>query len=331
MAHSGDRRARPSMGPNFEILDSVGMTGLWWLAAFAVPILGALTIVATFMVGTVIPVVATQKYNEKLNAELGGEGLTIQRWYQTEKELKADGFAKKDLPSGEQLFTRPAPKADAGRSAITETVIRKDRTTLAVANVISLDALGSWVYGSDDRMKDGDNELELINAFGRAGIGEKIAEARAGLADIVGVGLESFPTSQGEVPLAVSRYSSEGTLSKRRAIELASRASFTVTFMSDGPRIYYWALDLGRAILESEKDTAAEMRQRAAIVVTLSRRQNVTERLSLESAIGIITTNVQVLGTDLSKYQFSAEPEKHLETREYWSGGTRRFDEPEQK
>ncbi len=314
--------------PDFSVLSKTGMMSAWWTASLGFAILTAVFGVVGLRVVGAIEQRAETKFRElekaALQVALANEGLSRPLWLKSDEELIADQFREIEIEEALQVFTGPPRKIENTNSTYVETVIKKDKVTVAVADVVSVDSLATWAFGSDQKLYNGKVDIDLVNAIGASALSERIVAARAGISDVIAVGIESS-TIESTSNKKASQIDAE-PLSFRRAKELAWRASGAPLFLSDGPLVAYWTLDLGKGVSPAHKNTQAEMRQRAAIVVTISRRQNAVQSMPLREAIGLIVSRLEVDGTKLWDFENSANAASHLAFVDHVNGGYRRVE-----
>lgn len=117
--------------------------------------------------------------------------------------------------------------------------------------------------------------------------------------DVIGVGLESFPSNDDDP---------KRKLSRRRGRDLAVAAKHTIDSIDPTRQPSYRSLGLGRAMVETTEGSPEDQQQRRLVLIVSARK----DTLRKDQAIQIILQNVKHPNIDLSIYEFSQCPEKLL-------------------
>lgn len=314
--------------PDFEVLRQTSSLWKWGFTSvgFAVAATIATSTIGFFGLRALsdIETEAATKHKEMQKAKLAEEGIHRELWLKTDQELKDEQFVEVTLPSNVQLFVGPQNELPA--SIKVEAVIKRDKVAVAVADVLTPRRVATWDYGSDQNVLDGAVPTTIATAVYGSGIADSIGAVREGEPDVIAIGTESSASEVQAQPVLKSV--AHMPLSQRRARELAGAAAKNPYFMNDGPRVYYWALDLGKATTPAGKGTAEEVKQRSTVIITISRRMTVPQNMGLRDVLATLIANVTVDGIKLSGFSNSATIAAHLESEERWNGGSVRPDQP---
>ena len=126
----------------------------WSQFFFAMKAGAALCIFLTGLFGSAVaftPLVAQHFHERAQKRELAAEGLTRTIWLEPEKKLRKT-FSKRELTGDLVLFERVA--SDTGSVSLVEAILKRGTKTVAVAEVLALDAKDSWSFGSATEMSD---------------------------------------------------------------------------------------------------------------------------------------------------------------------------------
>lgn len=285
-----------------ELLKAADQLDLWssratWISAFLALAMAVLGLLALWLHDQ-----AQAKRREAERAALQAEGLDNPLWLQSERELSKSGFRRRDLADGLVLFQRQ-PEQAADGVPVVEAVIRRNGQTVAVADIVALDARNEWAWASSDEMSDG---TPIAEAITNSRIPVWLAQRSTDGLDVIGVGIASSATrtASSESPQPPP----QTDLVARRATQLVTHLRAAAGFVTSRP-VRYWTLELGSAQTKHDYNSPPERRQRAAIIVALSRRMNADDGpISPEEALALITTNVDAYGTNLRDFTNSATP-----------------------
>jgi hypothetical protein len=288
-----------------EILKATNLHGWFSAAQIGIPLFGALSALCLLAVA-LIPLLAQHQYERDLRKILTKDGLHRDIWFFSEQKLIESKFSRNALGSDFVLYERRATDTKP-----LEAVIKRRGVTLAIADIIAVDDQESWSYGLADRMTDGS---DVASALSRSAIPMLLAQRSDDPVDVVAVGIVSLASNldRSQPTQVAANGSSIPSLSYRRAAALAHAFTSNADFIRDRP-VQYWTLELGVSKVAKPLNAPEEIRQRAAIVVALSRRIDANiEGLSREDALAMITTNVSVYGTALSEFENSEKPGSFL-------------------
>ena len=279
-----------------EVLKAAGLDGWHGVAQFIAVLFGVIAALSGAAMYT-LEQIAQRQYDR----ELRQEGLGDPLWRQSERDLARLGFERREIDERLALFQHQPERANDGVPLV-EVVIRRNRRTVAVAQVVALDVVNAWDWGSSDRMTDG---TTVEDAVMQSNIPRWLAQRSDDGIDVIGVGIASLATASSTIernpPVNVQE-----NLVERRATQLVTKLHDIAGFVTSRP-VQYWTLELGSAQTLRRRDSPEERRQRAAIIVALSRRINVEDGpITPDDALALITTNVDVYGTDLTDFQNSA-------------------------
>ena len=212
--------------------------------------------------------------------------------------LREDKWVEAPAPSGLTRWTKPRTAAQGSDvPPPTEMLIMTGEETLAHILASPFGDKFAWPYGPiADRLKDGARDVRLVEAVRRLGIADFIRTSNAPVVQVIGVGLES---SHGGDPKDHTR-----ALSWGRGVALAVAASQSIVSI-DPTRIQYRGLGLGRAIKQESRETAAERRQRSALIMTVAFHRYDAAVLSLEDSIWQAIVEVPLSDLDLLGYEYA--------------------------
>lgn len=246
--------------------------------------------------------------HEKYLAALQGEGFTDILWVADEKKLAELEFGAPRKVGDLLVYQREVPaKSPADVDAAyprTNVVIKRGKKTVAVADIIRVHDAASWEIGSSDKLRMGTEIVSLPAAFESPSFRDACVPLQVPSVSVIFIGLESFPTSdrKKDRDLSADRANAlgEACLDYLRAhIPLKSGTTF-------------WAVGLGRAQDSTDLRSAPEVRQRAAVMMTVLRRASRDETIGLPDAFSALVQTTRVSGTDLSRYTLSSDAADRL-------------------
>ncbi len=310
----------PFLPGDIPALEKTGLTG--WFEFFS-----NLAIIAAVLVIVAFGAMAYINRNAQVGAErmrvaaLQGEGLTNTLWLAKPKALVTDLDFKEAAPQGDlRVYVRPAPPAAVPTPVPPavkqlEVVIQKNGETVSIANVVKVHDRASWALGSDERVILDGTEMIVEDLVDTVEFRNSLAALQTPGVDVIFVGLESYPTND----YSKSEYED---LSHERARALGVAVlRHNPTRMKYADRALFYGVGLGRAVTPIEVDTPQELRQRAVIMLTVSRRQTKDEAISIFEAFASIIRTTEIEGTNLALYAHSQDAAERLLTDPLDYGG----------
>lgn len=294
-----------------QLLEAVNWTGLHRTLIILAIVFGF--IAAVF--GTahkLLPNFAWFKYERQQRDALALEGIRDKVWLMNEPQLIKSEFEKVELEDDLALFYRVPPFA-TDKLPVVEAVIKDGLETVGFAEIMALDHKVSWTYGSSETVRYQDEDTPLSDYLKDSSIPKHLAERSQDPLDIIAIGIMSTIKRPPNTTFAPApKATTEGpTLSTKRALSLGATFRESADFVKTR-KVAYWTLDLGAGKTATEKDSDLEKKQRAAILVALTRRAQIDRPLSAEQAMALITTNVKVYETDLTDFAYSGRPAGHF-------------------
>lgn len=311
-----------------EILKATGLyqeysfwNGLYWkfyIAAGLISVFAAIAVCvggfAQWKTSTITDKAATA-FAAKNAENAQREGRLNPLWLKSEKQLEDDRFelvavrSGKDGDSELRIFRR-ANELDSSIPASEDIVFRRNNETLAVATIIAVAGEAIWEYASAESLIVDGETVSIYEAIARSRLDVAMSDARGKKIEIVGIGLDSYPRASPNpfFPLSAER--------SRNLYGVLTAPEFE---WSDDPNIEITAVDLGRALTPAERGSPEEVRQRAAIVMAVSRRQMVDDWISFAEVLIEVVRTSEINGTDLKLYEHSNAPVDRLLSK-IWSG-----------
>jgi hypothetical protein len=253
---------------------------------------------------------AKQRAERMRLTELQGEGLTRMLWTATPKLLTTEFEFRQPITVGDlqvYLHDVDAPPPEQGEPAfpVVNVVVQKNKKTVAVADLLRVHDSAVWDLGSSENLVIDGKTLSLDEAFESEGFWRACEPLQANGLAVIFVGLESYPTSD--------HGQGGDDLSARRARVLGEKClDRTRGRMPYKPDTMFLGVGLGRSTTETRVGDAAEIRQRAAVIITISRRLSLDEALPITDAFAAIIKAAGINGTDLSLYTHSSEAAERL-------------------
>lgn len=271
--------------------------------------IGALFIaIVCFVVSGAINFDAKNRAHQQYLSDLQGEGLTAILWTATPKKLAELDFGSPVVVGNLSVFRREVPgkpptDADAAYP-MTNVVLQRGGRTIAVADIVRIHQSASWDLASSDKLVMGSEVVSLSKAFESPEFRKACEPLQGKGVSIIFVGLESYPTRDRQ---------KDADLSDKRATALGEAClSYTAPILKYPEGTMFWAVGLGRANTETEVNSAPEVRQRAAVMMTVTRRQTRDDAISIPEVFGLLIRTTQVSGTVLADYSESANAAERL-------------------
>jgi hypothetical protein len=310
----------PFLPGDIPALEKTGLTG--WFEFFS-----NLAIVAAVLVIVAFGAMAYINRNAQVGAErmrvaaLQGEGLTNTLWMAKPRALVNEFDFKEATVQGDlHVYIRPAPLAAVPTPVPPavkqlEVVIQKNGETVSIVNVVKVHDRASWALASDECVILDGEEMNVEQLVDTVEFRNALAALQTPGVDVIFVGLESYPTSD-------YSKSERKDLSHERARALGIAVlRHNPTRMEYAKGALFYGVGLGRAVTPIEVNTPQEMRQRAVIMLTVSRRQTKDEAISIFDAFAAIIRTTEIEGTNLGLYAHSQDAAERLLTDPLDFGG----------
>ena len=265
----------------------------------------------TFAINQRIPAKARRIVKARRNKGIQQEQLTDPIWHlKSEREFEVAGFVdvSRDRSIGSdvaqiKLFEK-TERRDGSEHVRKHYAVRRNDVTLAIATVLGVSADAIWQFRSFEKLEDGKNEIDLQQAISASKIDGLLSESRNKTVEVVCIGIQSKHEPAGKTR--------RKSLSAQRAFQILKQMRRPEYVWFDYPYIQFVGVDLGSANSEKAFNSHAERRQRAAIIVILSRTLSIEEKLPFRQAIAEIVAASEFNGSNLSEFEFSENPERGL-------------------
>lgn len=220
---------------------------------------------------------------------------------------------KLDSSEGRRLFVEQED-ALPGAAVTTQFVLKHGDHSELWGEKHVLGAQYRWLSGqysgsTPEPVQFGDSQLSVRAAVQGTNLGRVIRGADENdKIDVIGVGLESFPSNEDDPKRKLSRL---------RGRDLAVAAKHSIDSIDPDKEPSYRSLGMGRAKVEVTDGTPAEQLQRRLVIIVSARK----DTLPKDEAIKIIMNDVSHPSIDLSIYEFSNCPEQLLSAPVNFEGG----------
>ncbi len=305
--------------PDFEYLHERGFADVWWASTLIMGTISASlpALLAHFSLGMLwlSLLTATASYywffdhlcrlgrRERTVVSLLDQHLDLRIWAANKKQQVAVGFQEAGTYLGFQLLARPIGQ-DTESFDGHEFIIRDNRDTIAVANVIRIHDEAHWPLAIYESLELDGEPISLASVFEKPEVRRKMGLIQAARSDFICIGLVSN---------SVETAGSGGTkkLSELRAnslgVALISHSAL------DHRRSQFYGIGLGQALsFVADAESPAAKNQRSAVVLAVTRRQDIPEVLDLERISEALLQNYQTDRFDLSGYEFSGDIARQL-------------------
>ena len=243
-----------------------------------------------------------------------GDGLNHAGWgLKSHQQLTAAGFKVVGTAEYPEFFDESIAVYEgdiAEVDSIRDYIIRVGNKTVAVSSVLAVADALVWKPESDSQLLDGIRVVGRQEAIAGSQIENCLVDGVRKQVELVCVGLDSFPPSKTERVIP---------LSARRARALYATVTSPEFVWSNNKFVEVTAIDLGKAIKPSDSGTEEERRQRAAIIIVLSRLETYERVVPFRFALGEIIRCSEIRGTVLSEFEHSDQPEDRL-LSQIWEG-----------
>lgn len=280
------------MGVDRQILESTGWA-LWFDVSQIVYIFAGIVAVLALAANNWWIPLRAEKAAAMAESELKAQPVFA--W--SRRLLLEDKWEQVD-DGGELTFFIKHPTQTLDETRTTSVVVKEGETTLSWINIVALASNNVWPIGAYQELEDGKNPLSVFEAVAGTGIADIIRSTGSVPIEIIGVGLESSYGGDDE--------DTHRRLSIRRGTELVRACHRSLTVLDPTRRISYRTLGLGRARDFAAKDTDIERRQRSALVIVVASMQSTPALLSVDETLAALVMNVEVVGVDLSRYEYSS-------------------------
>lgn len=246
-------------------------------------------------------------WRERTTVSLDDQELDTRIWAASRSQQSSLGFEKVGAYLNYEMLARPIGVETQNYDGH-EFIIRNSKDTVAVANVIRIHDRAYWPLAIYEYLELGGAQISLSSIFESTEVRSRINRAQKANSDFICIGLTTHEVE------TVGKRGAE-SLSKLRAKSLGvALLSFTGI---DHRRSKFFAVGLGQSmtfIEEGESDEARD--QRSAVILAITRRQDITEILGLEAITEALIQNYQTSRLDLSDYEFSDDIARQLSQNE---------------
>lgn len=305
--------------PDFEYLHEHGFADVWW---FVTLIMGTLSaslpiLVAHYSLGILWLSIITGLVSyywfldhlirlgrkERVTVSLKAQNLDLRIWAVSKKQQLDAGFEEVGTYYGFQMLSRPIGE-DTEIFEGHEFIVRDSRDTIAVANVIRVHDQAHWPLAIYETLELDGEAISLASLFEKPEVRARMRLAQSAISDFICVGLVS------------NQIETVGTEGAKKLSELRAN-SLGVALIShaglDYRRSQFYGIGLGQALtFAAEPESLISRNQRSAVVLAITRRQDVPELLSLEKISEALVQNYQSDRLDLSRYEYSGDIARQL-------------------
>lgn len=308
----------PFLPGDIPALEKTGLTG--WFEFFS-----NLAIVAAVLVIVAFGAMAYINRNAQVGAErmrvAALQGLTNTLWMAKPKALVNEFDFKEAAPQRDlHVYIRPAPPAAIPTPVPPavkqlEVVIQKNGETVSIVNVVKVHDRASWALASDKRVILDGEEMNVEQLVDTVEFRNALAALQTPGVDVIFVGLEFLPN------VRLQQVRTRRPVTREGAGAGHCGAAPQPTRMEYAKGALFYGVGLGRAVTPIEVNTPQEMRQRAVIMLTVSRRQTKDEAISIFDAFAAIIRTTEIEGTNLGQYAHSQDAAERLLTDPLDFGG----------
>lgn len=309
--------------PDFRSLHDRGLADLWWLFAMFLGIVsaGIPAIIAHETIGTnwLTGLIAVVSYSwffahglhlgwkERTVLALDEQNLDVRIWAASRSQQIRRGFNSVGSYFGYEMLSRPIGEHTSNYDGH-EFIVRNSKDTVAVANVIRIHDEAYWPLAIWEFLELDGAQISLSSIFEQSEVRTKVTRAQTAKSDFICIGLTSHELE------SVGRRGSE-SLSDHRAKSLGEAL---ISFGGlDHNRSDFYAIGLGHALTFVEDGESSEARnQRSAVVLAITRRQDIQEILELDRVTEALIQNYRTERIDLSDYEFSSDIANRLSKSE---------------
>ena len=309
--------------PNFPSLHRRGLADLWWfmillvgsvsaavpaiLAHFSVGVSWLTMLIAALSFSWLIIHLAHLGWRERTTVSLDDQELDTRVWAASRSQQIGLGFKKQGSYLNYEMLARRIGEETQNYDGH-EFIIRNSKDTVAVANVIRIHDQAYWPLAIYECLELHGTQISLSSIFESSDVRSRIGRAQKAKSDFICVGLTSHRVE------TVGTRGAE-SLSKLRAKSLGvALLSFTGL---DRRRSKFFAVGLGQSMTFVEEGESDEARnQRSAVILAITRRQDISEILGLEAVTEALIQNYRTARLDLSDYEFSDDISRQLSQNE---------------
>ena len=298
--------------PDFRHLHAKGVADVWWTVTIlvggisaALPAIGAHLSIGYLWLTGLTGFVSTYWFfshlcrlgrKERTTLALDDQGLNLRIWAANKGQQIALGFEDVGVYFGYQLLARPIGQ-DTDNFDGHEFIIRNAKDTVALANVIRIHDEAYWPLAIYEFLELDGEQISLSSIFEQPDVRSRMNLAQSARSDFICIGL----TTNG-----IETVGRGGTkmLSEDRAkslgVALISYAGL------DQRRSQFYAVGLGQALTHiADPESQSARDQRSAVILAITRRQDISEILDLEHITEALIQNYRTERIDLSNYEFS--------------------------
>lgn len=286
------------------------------IMAFALPVVAIFEAIENALVRSASIIVSVYSYFthfarlgrlERAYTQLSDQGLDTRIWAANRKQQMKLGFERVGDYSGFELLARPIGE-DTPHYGGHEIVIRNREDTIAVADVIKIHDEAYWHRTWYKNLEIDGEPVQLWSLFEEPDVRSRFVRAQAARSDIISVGLTTNSVE------AVSSNTAK-TLSLERAKTLGR--SLLSHAGLDTRRSNFYGIGLGQSLTKVTDPESDEARnQRSAIILAITRRQEIRQHLDLEQILEALVQNYKTNRIDLSNYEHSDDIARQLQENE---------------
>ena len=309
--------------PDFQSLHDRGRADLWWFFAMLLGLISAgipaliahvsisenwLTALIAFVSYTwCISHAFHLGWKERTTIALNGQDLEPRIWAASSTQLMNLGFEGVGRYFGFEILARPIGE-DTPNYDGHEFIIRNSKDTVAVANVMRIHDEAHWPRAIYEYLEFNGVHVSLSSVFEHPDVRKRIVNAQTAKSDFICVGLTTHEVE------TVGERGAE-SLSALRAQSLGEAL---ISYGGlDHRRSNFYAIGLGQSRTYVEDGDSVEAKnQRSAVVIAITRRQDIPEILELDRITEALVQNYRTDAFDLSNYDFSAQISQLLRTSE---------------
>lgn len=309
--------------PDFKSLHERGWSDAWWAVTFLLGAISAaipaLIVHHSLSLRWLTILVATVSYywfishalhlgwKERTVLGVDGQDLDSRIWAASRGQQVKLGFQDVGVYFGFKMLARPiGQETDAYDGH--EFIVRDAKDTVAVANVIKIHDEAYWSAALYECLELDGEPVSLASVFEQVSVRARIRSAQAAKSDYVCIGLTTNSLE------TVGRGGPKMLASHRAQSLGEALLSYSGV---DQKRSDFYAVALGQSLVPVDDPESDEARdQRSAVILAITRRQDISEILSLERVTEALIQNYKTDRIDLSNYELSDDVARQLRERE---------------
>lgn len=309
--------------PDFKSLHERGLADTWWAVSFPIAIASAavpaILSQMTFGIYGLTAFITVISYywlfahafhlgwKERTVLALDDQELDSRLWAASKSQQLRLGFESVGYYFGFEMLAKQIG-LDTSCYDGHEFIVRTPKDTVAVANVIRIHDRAYWPAAIYEFLELDGSQISLSSLFEQEEIRMRVNQAQIAKSDFVCIGLTTH---------AVETVGKRGpaVLSKLRAKSLGEAL---ISYAGlNYRRSKFYAVGLGQSLTSVGDGENEEARnQRSAVILAITRRQDISEVLDLERITEALVQNYRTDRLDLSNYELSSDIARQLQQNE---------------